>query len=264
MLLQLHLLHRQAPKRLRQLKELHDIYKETLEFEEGGVKPKKANGSRWISHNLAALKLCKNKWELYIKYLEKMIEDQTIPSKDRARIKGYLKQWRRSKMLLLVSLFFDLLNIPSTLSLSFQREDLDPVQSLNPIQKTRVRLELFASKSFEKLPNVHDFLARISHKEDGKYFLDIKMVDYDNAKSFVSKRKNESMGRVRDCPSHRLEHEEESEDILSKAHLILDCETWVKNNKEFADDATFSICEQFRIPLKEVGMKVSIPDLLEQ
>ena len=134
MFLQLHLLHRQAPKRLRQLKELHDIYKERLEFEEGGVKPKKANGSRWISHNLAALKLCKNKWELYIKYLEKMIEDQTIPSKDRARIKGYLKQWRRSKMLLLVSLFFDLLNIPSTLSLSFQREDLDPVQSLNAIQ----------------------------------------------------------------------------------------------------------------------------------
>ena len=80
--LQLHLLYRKVPKSLRQLKELHDIYKETPEFEEGGAKPKKANGSSWISHKLAALKMCKDKWGLYIIYLEKMIEDQTIPSKD--------------------------------------------------------------------------------------------------------------------------------------------------------------------------------------
>ena len=116
-----------------------------------------------------------------------MSEDQTIPLKDRARLKGYLKQWRRPKMLLLVSLFVNPLNITSTWSLSFQREDLDPVQSLNAIQKTREYLELFASKSFEKLPNVRDVLARIRHKEDGKYFLDIKLVDYDNTRSVVSK-----------------------------------------------------------------------------
>ena len=41
MLLQLYLLYRKAPKKFRQLKELHDIYKETLEFEGGGIKPKK-------------------------------------------------------------------------------------------------------------------------------------------------------------------------------------------------------------------------------
>ena len=38
--------------------------------------------------------------------------------------------------MLLVPLFNDLLNIPSTLSVSFQREDIDPVQFLNVIQKT--------------------------------------------------------------------------------------------------------------------------------
>ena len=40
MLLQLHLLYRKAPKRLRQFKNPHDIYKETLELK-GGDKPKK-------------------------------------------------------------------------------------------------------------------------------------------------------------------------------------------------------------------------------
>ena len=51
--------------------------------------------------------------------------------------------------------------------------------------------------------------------------------------------------------------------ILSKVHLIFDCEPWVKNDKEFADDTIFSISEQCWIPLKEAGMKVSIPNLKE-
>ena len=40
--------------------------------------------------------------------------------------------------------------------------------------------------------------------------------------------------------------------IIKKAYNLKD--------KEFADDIIFSMCEQFLIPLKEAGMKVSIPD----
>ena len=38
----------------------------------------------------------------------------------------------------------------------------------------------------------------------------------------------------------------------------------LQNEKEFADEILFSICEQFLIPLKGAGRKVSIRDLLEQ
>ena len=62
---------------------------------------------------------------------------------------------------------------------------------------------------------------------------DIKLVEFDNLKSFASKIKHEYMGRVRDCLGHRLEHEEESEDVLVVRcirciHLILAFQTWVK------------------------------------
>ena len=67
----------------------------------------------------------------------------------------------------------------------------------------------------------YQMLARRSHEEEGTNFQDIKLVDSDNAKSFVSKN-DKYMGRIRDCLSHPLEHEEESEDILIKFHLILD------------------------------------------
>ena len=88
MLLQLYLLYRKGPKRFQLLKVLNDIYKETLEIEKTRAKPKKAKGSNPISHKLASLKMLKDKWRLYIKHLEKVIEDQIIPLKVRARLKG--------------------------------------------------------------------------------------------------------------------------------------------------------------------------------
>ena len=44
MLLKMYLLYKKAPKKLRQLEELHDLYQQTMRFEEGGVKPEKIIG----------------------------------------------------------------------------------------------------------------------------------------------------------------------------------------------------------------------------
>ena len=54
-LLRLYYLHENSPKKLRQLQELHDIYRQTLEFEEGGVRPKQACGNYDTSHFLSLL-----------------------------------------------------------------------------------------------------------------------------------------------------------------------------------------------------------------
>ena len=51
-LLRLYYLYENSSKKLRQLRELHGIYRETFEFEEGGVRPKQASGNLtylWIS-----------------------------------------------------------------------------------------------------------------------------------------------------------------------------------------------------------------------
>ena len=66
MLLRMYYLYKKAPKKLNQLREMHGIYKQTLDFEIGDCKPKKANGTRWISHKLEAVKMCLDKWSLYI------------------------------------------------------------------------------------------------------------------------------------------------------------------------------------------------------
>ena len=44
----------------------------------------------------------------------------------------------------------------------------------------------------------------------------------------------------------------------------IECKIIYKTIKKFADYIIFSICEQFLIPLKEAGMKLSIPNFLRQ
>lgn len=54
-LLCLYYLYENSPKKLRQLWELHNIYRQTFEFEEGGARPKRACGNYDTSHFLSLL-----------------------------------------------------------------------------------------------------------------------------------------------------------------------------------------------------------------
>ena len=169
MLLKMYFLYKKAPKKLRQLEELHDLYQQSMEFDEGGVKPKKSSGSRWISHQLAAMKMCLDKWGIYIQHLETMTEHESITGKDKAKMKGYLRRWKSTRMPLLLALFIDILTIPSILSLTFQKETIDPVQSVRALKKAKDRLVQFEKKAFEKLPNVRNFLSKIK-VVNGQFF----------------------------------------------------------------------------------------------
>ena len=62
-LLRIYYLYYKAPKKLR---ELSKMYTGVMNCEEGGVKPRKACGTRWITHKLEAMKICLDKWGLYI------------------------------------------------------------------------------------------------------------------------------------------------------------------------------------------------------
>ena len=53
-----------------------------MEFYVGGVRPVKASGTHWISHKVNAMKLCLDKWGLYIQHLENMTNDKSIFAED--------------------------------------------------------------------------------------------------------------------------------------------------------------------------------------
>ena len=65
-----------------------------------------------------------------------MTEDETMTGKDKAMTKGYLGRWN---VPLLLALFIDILTIPSILSLKFQKETIDPMQSVRALKKAKER-----------------------------------------------------------------------------------------------------------------------------
>ena len=263
MLLKMYLLYKNAPKELHQLEELHDLYQQTMEFDERGVKPKKSSGSRWISHKLAAMKMCLDKWGIYIQHLETMTEDGTIIGKDKAKMKGYLRLWKSSRMPLLLALFNDILTIPSILSFTFQKETIDRVQSVRALRKAKDLLVQFERKAFEKLPNVRNFLSKIKEVNGQFFYQNVELLLFEREKVFVEGKKNEYTEKIRQCLTDRLEQDDEGQEIIDTVVQILDCEGW-KGNNEFAYDAIIAVYDKFEVPLKSGGLSANVPDVLMQ
>ena len=81
-LLKLYCLYKKSPKRLRGLRELSNMCKDSWEFVEGSVKAKRASGTRWIIHKLNALKVLVDKFSIFIQHLESCSSDTSMKADD--------------------------------------------------------------------------------------------------------------------------------------------------------------------------------------
>ena len=170
MLWRIYYLYQKAPKKLRQLRDLHETFKSTMDYLEGGCKPKKASGTRWIAHKLNAMKMILDKWGLYIVHLEHLSQDKSIKAKDRSKLIGYLNKWKQGRIPLMLAFFIDLLEIPSILSKCFQDEKIDPVYAMQCLNKADKRFELFAHKKIRKVTS-HERLIEKSGWKRWRIFL---------------------------------------------------------------------------------------------
>ena len=109
MLLRLYYLYEKSPKKCRELLDLVIDLKKVFVFPEGGNLPVRAQGSRWISHKHKALQRVVDRYGAYLHHLQTLVEDTTIKSIDRQRLKGYLLKWRQSKILLRCAMYIDIL-----------------------------------------------------------------------------------------------------------------------------------------------------------
>ena len=56
MLLRLYYLYEKSPKRCRELEDIINELKDCMCFDDAGVRPIRASGSRWVTHKLNAMK----------------------------------------------------------------------------------------------------------------------------------------------------------------------------------------------------------------
>ena len=78
MLLKLYYLYEKSPQKSRELVDIISDLKEFLSFDDSGIKPIRANGTRWVTHKLCAMKRILSKYSAYTHHLAALSVDPAV------------------------------------------------------------------------------------------------------------------------------------------------------------------------------------------
>ena len=98
-----------------------------------------------------------------------MTKDISVTPADKAKMKGYVKKWQESKVLLGCAFFRDLLKSLANLCKVLQEGELCTVRAIEAAFKTKRSLDKLATVQFDELPSVKKVLGWIQEEEDGLY-----------------------------------------------------------------------------------------------
>ena len=97
MLLRLYLLY---SKKCHELQEIVTELRECYHIEGRGMRPIRANGTRWVSHKYNALKCILMNYGAYTSHLASLSVDTSVKSVDREKLKSYYKKWTDTKYII--------------------------------------------------------------------------------------------------------------------------------------------------------------------
>ena len=78
----------------------HSDLNECFSFDDNGLKPVCASGSRYVAHKLKAMRRVVSKFGAYSSHLASLSEDSSVNPVDRAKVKGYYNRWTQAKCIL--------------------------------------------------------------------------------------------------------------------------------------------------------------------
>ena len=165
MLLCLYYLYEKSPKKCIELKSLCADLKECLEFDEDGIRPVRACGTRWVSHKVKAMKRVLSRYGAYTAHLTSLSEDKSVKAADRAKLKGYLKKWVNAKYVLGCAAFVDLLTPCSVFSRSMQSDNLGILAAITHLVKTLNETDKLSSKPLEQWKTYGDTLKKVQDEK---------------------------------------------------------------------------------------------------
>ena len=93
MLLRLYYLYERSPKKCRESDDIVADLRQYLTFDDKGVRPVRASGSRWVTHKINAMKRVLSKFGAYVSHLIALSQDPSVKSTDQAKLHGYCKKW---------------------------------------------------------------------------------------------------------------------------------------------------------------------------
>ena len=154
--------------------------------------------------------------------------------------------------------FIDLLQSSASLSAAFQDLDVDTVSASQAMSKAKTQLDTLVSHEPEKLGVVKYYLGLL---EDATY-QGVQFSGFDAALNGLKKDFSMYVDLVKEAIKSRLE----GSDDFTEVATLLNCELWDKNYEmnENIEASIVKFSKQFQEPLKQQGLRVTEPELLEE
>ena len=230
MLLRLYYLYEKSPKKCRELTDIVVDLKEIFEFPKSGDLPVRAQGSRWISHKRKALQRVVDRYGAYVNHLSALVEDKTMKSTDRQRLRGYLLKWREGRMLLGCALYVDVLKPPSLLSLALQGDSIDVVLGIKHILKSSHSLKKLSSQDPLQWPTAKLLCSRIKEEDGNKVYQGAVLQRFnDTTKGSCKQQALADLKRLDERMRDRLEWSDV--ELLRAILVVLDTQNWIRHQE---------------------------------
>ena len=224
-LLRLYYLYAKSPKKSRELADIVEDLKEVWEFADGGDLPVRSEGSRWINHKRKALQRLVGRYGAFLNHVTTLAEDRSIKSTDRARLQGYLKKWKQSKVLIGAAMYVDVLKAPALLSLSLQEEKLDIVLGIQHLLKSTKSLKKMAEQDPLLWPTVKLVCSRVKEEGESKVYQGAVLSNY--SPTTLKACANQALAAVKQLDEKMRARLEWSDVKILRAILVLlDTQSW--------------------------------------
>ena len=261
MLLRLYYIYEKSPKKCRELEEIVTELRGCLQFDDAGVRPVRASGSRWVSHKLNAMKRVLSKFGAYTNHLAALSEDGSVKASDRAKLRGFYTRWVDAKYLLGCALFVDLLTPCAIFSKVMQNDDLDV---LGALLRTVKEINKLSSKSLEHWSTYTATLKKLT-EEDGEMVYQCQTLKkFEQAKRLYQSHHQEYCSSVTGCLKSRLAWSDLQ--VVRDIIFLLATQGWQKvvdeeeesepehdNDKPDPMEAIVRLGERFKHPLEAAG-----------
>ena len=261
MLLRVYYLYKNSPKKCHELDEVIAALRLCLEPgdlpDEGGSRPLRACGTRFVSHKVAAIGRLIDRYGAYLAHLTTLTEDTSVREVDRQKLKGYVLKWRDCKMVLGCALFHDILKPAAVMCKTLQYDEICVVSAIESTLKTSKAIERLRSTPFDDLPTVKKVLGRVQHDEGENTYQSVVLTKFEQGVTFLRSHKNEFVDKVLTCLKERVKVQHSS--LLSHTLALLATQGWEKpENADLADVALDNLISHFQIPLEKAGVDTSV------
>jgi len=225
---------------------------------EGGQRPLRASGTRFVAHKVGALERIIDRYGAYMNHLIALTEDSSVRAVEKQKLKGYIKTWCEGKTLLGCAFFIDLLRPASILCKVLQDSEICVYQSVESVMKTKKALDKLKTTPFKELPTVKKVLSRGTEGTDGSFtYQGVTVKRYDSGLTYLNNNYTSIVEAMESCLRRRLKLQ--NMDLFSDALIVLATHGWERcESPSFANTAIETISKRFEVPLEKASIDISM------